>query len=1757
MRLFTLIILLLFFVVASKAQEWEQTGPEWGTINCFLSDGNNFFAGTENGVFLSVDEGNSYQDINDSLSKSSIISLAKRGKTIFALNDEGKIFFTDNYGKTWTPLNSDILGFDTVYYDIGGYPEDEYFGSAARYYENKIESIVAKGNEIFAVGASKLLHLKDNKEWELISDTLERIQKLFVVNQKFFRLASNYPIVQISEDNGKNWSPLKLGVNNLLASWIDVDNNYALAIVEKSEDEKAKAFFYSPIARKWLSINDLPFVPVNFSIIDNVIFVSTNNYNCYRSTNLGKSWVEIPIKWVNQFEKHGRYIFAATPTGIYRSSDQGISWEKSNNGINKARTRNLLKIDKNLVSRVDDRVLLYDNNKWTEIYRGQYEGELAVNGNTLFVMDPDKGIFRSMDKGKNWELLNIGLSESPNFTALAAKENHIWLGTEKIGILHSSDNGSTWTTENVGLPEGINISKISKIGKKLFLLSSKGTYYSEDNGKTWKPEPIKLSSLDIVSLASKDSIILAGTDYSGVYISKDKGENWVYSGLEGKKIVSVAACKNIMLAGTKEYGLFFSDDDGKSWKKAEIPGETILEIIVNENRILCRTENKIATESWDFGRYYVSKYYVLGSTDEGLTWTNILGLSKEDIYCMANVNNRIYALGKTEFYYSDDEGNSWKIVNKNFTNGSITAIAAFNNIIYASTGRKLFFSFNNENLWTPIKFDHDDVIKQIAVNNNNIYVALADSYDEDSKRIACSSDTGKTWVDCGNNGLPAQVKIKSIHAEENILCVITNEDNVFISADQGKTWKNAFEQGEKNYTLSQLNATCFAQDKNLSFAGTLGEGIFRSDDNGKSWKKVNNGLGITEIKSIEICGNNILALGNDFGYGQYYGRFSKVFVSKNKGDSWEIIETFQDSIMIEQYKRNEVKWYNDVYQMAAIENSILMNTWHRLYVSHDQGLNWDSLLLKFKNNQDPGKQTPNALISNNHSFFMATAEAGILRSQDKGESWEKINSGLTDMTITCLTASGDTIFASSPSGIFRSTNNGNNWELLEKNPELGSIGFIKILKSILYIGCSEGLFYSENYGSTFQRLGYISSWPKGNIAAYLNYLFALDVNQNIFYSADKGNSWRIVPKLLEQTERNRSIKNLSITKDQITLLNNRGIKHSNNFEKGWQSTNFYNKIPLKNGFHEEMAMFGVTKNNLFIGTRHFGVLHSKDNGATWNNLTNGLPDFTEDSWTIASGLATCEKKLFIGITCPESFVGEFMSNDNGRTWKLVDNGLQPNAAIFSLVKHKKKYFAATSKGLFISSDKGKHWSKENTSALPNNFINEIQSDKKNLFAIVKPENPEINYSQIRHENGKIYLETSNGKLNIGGLYSSKDNGVTWNEINLKNKNTYINSFAISDKNIILNVFEMDSIYEQSNQTDRYVTEWRKKITSKIILSTDNGKSWTWIREGLPEDVLINKFLVTEKFIFIATEANGMMRSDNNGKTWREINTGLNELRNWDGNFISINHLAIAEKRLWSLSKKLYYSDDYGDSWLPAEETDNAIPDLVSAYTSTEKNMFAYGYNDTFNKSDGKLWISDDKGLTWKIAKNTNSSNDVWDFTVNENKVVSTTEDGKKNSPLKLPGNRKFSIISSGNLWLAQNSNGKTEYYSKDGDSWKEIGAIFSSTKIKTIATDGNTVYVGNENGIICSNDNGQNWNYISTNNLSVEAIAAHGDTVAYCGYDNNSNRSIYVSTDRGKNWKEFNKGLFDGKTEIKALQISEGYLYAATRGESVLTLKLD
>jgi hypothetical protein len=94
--------------------QWVQTsGPEGGTINALAVNAGNIFAGSDNGIFLSTNNGSSWASVNSGLVNLNSTALLISGGTIFAGSDSG-VFLSTNNGTNWTAANSGILNTHIV-----------------------------------------------------------------------------------------------------------------------------------------------------------------------------------------------------------------------------------------------------------------------------------------------------------------------------------------------------------------------------------------------------------------------------------------------------------------------------------------------------------------------------------------------------------------------------------------------------------------------------------------------------------------------------------------------------------------------------------------------------------------------------------------------------------------------------------------------------------------------------------------------------------------------------------------------------------------------------------------------------------------------------------------------------------------------------------------------------------------------------------------------------------------------------------------------------------------------------------------------------------------------------------------------------------------------------------------------------------------------------------------------------------------------------------------------------------------------------------------------------------------------------------------------------------------------------------------------------------------------------------------------------------------------------------------------------------
>src|ERR1043165_5629192 len=93
-----LLVLLFSFSATLKAQWQQTTGPCGGIVYSFTIDSNNIFISTWGGVFLSTDNGKTWQPRNTGLLSPYIHAVAVHGTTLFAADDLYGVTISTNYG---------------------------------------------------------------------------------------------------------------------------------------------------------------------------------------------------------------------------------------------------------------------------------------------------------------------------------------------------------------------------------------------------------------------------------------------------------------------------------------------------------------------------------------------------------------------------------------------------------------------------------------------------------------------------------------------------------------------------------------------------------------------------------------------------------------------------------------------------------------------------------------------------------------------------------------------------------------------------------------------------------------------------------------------------------------------------------------------------------------------------------------------------------------------------------------------------------------------------------------------------------------------------------------------------------------------------------------------------------------------------------------------------------------------------------------------------------------------------------------------------------------------------------------------------------------------------------------------------------------------------------------------------------------------------------------------------------------------------
>ena len=211
-----------------------------------------------------------------------------------------------------------------------------------------------------------------------------------------------------------------------------------------------------------------------------------------------------------------------------------------------------------------------------------------------------------------------------------------------------------------------------------------------------------------------------------------------------------------------------------------------------------------------------------------------------------------------------------------------------------------------------------------------------------------SLDNGLTWQD-KSYGLPEDLHLTDLAVADSMLLVSTKQNGIFIYNFRKNAWQHT-----PNFppTTSNLDVVNVYQGQIL--VGSQNDGLFMSADQGKTWSKHNAGLENSSIRSISVFGNTLL-LGTNAGlysWDEKQDKWQLLFGNPTlhingvaKLDSDLYIGTNQG---IFKSKAPFTDWKTvlsgrSLHNLSANDHELYAMVYNELYVSTDKGLTWQSV----------------------------------------------------------------------------------------------------------------------------------------------------------------------------------------------------------------------------------------------------------------------------------------------------------------------------------------------------------------------------------------------------------------------------------------------------------------------------------------------------------------------------------------------------------------------------------------------------------------------------------------------------------------------------------------------------------------------------------------------------------------------------------------------------------------------------------------------
>ena len=671
----------------------------------------------------------------------------------------------------------------------------------------------------------------------------------------------------------------------------------------------------------------------DFAVVEtnpNIIFVGTASGGVWKTTNNGTTWEPVfdkegvstigdiavapsdpSIVWVGTGEPNNRQS-SSWGDGVYKSLDAGKTWTRMGLGA----THHI------------GRVLIHPRNP-DVVY-------VAALGH-LWGPNPERGVFKTVDGGKTWsQVLKInddtGVSDiamdpqSPDTLYAAAYQRRRTPygfngGGPAGGIYKTTDGGATWKKVTKGLPYE-NGGDVGRIGLDVYRRNPNivyaivqhekgGTFRSEDKGETWKkagdtnPRPSYYSQIRI-DPTNDLRIWELGAQ---MFYSEDGGKKFATDRVKGihgdfHAMWIDPADSNHIITGS-DGGIHSSYDNGKTW-------DFINTIAIGQ--------------FYEIGLDNEKPYHICGGLQDNGSWCGPSqtltrdGITNEDWTVIHGGDGFYAAIDPVEPWIVYTESQDGYLDRRDLRTGqqrsirpeakygephyrfqwnSPVAVSAFDHKTVYYGGNFLFKSSDRGDTWTRLGAD------------------LTTGADRNKLQIFGKTPDKKTLSrHDGVQEYPTITTFSESPVNANVIWVGTDDGNLQVTRDGGKTWKNLAGRVPgvpKGTYVSRVVASRAGEGSSfVTFDGHRGNDysiyVFATNDYGENWKAIRNGMpdsaGSVHVIREHPRNQNLLFAGTEFG----------LWVSWNRGANWTPLKGNFPTVPV------------DDIQIQARENDLVLAT---------------------------------------------------------------------------------------------------------------------------------------------------------------------------------------------------------------------------------------------------------------------------------------------------------------------------------------------------------------------------------------------------------------------------------------------------------------------------------------------------------------------------------------------------------------------------------------------------------------------------------------------------------------------------------------------------------------------------------------------------------------------------------------------------------------------------------------------------------------